>query len=352
MPTPVRILIVDDHPFVRRFLRLLLAVQSHWQIFEADNGTMALEKARQIDPHVVVLDIVMPEKNGIETALEIRQLKPAPKIILMSSHYTPGEASIIGRLYGDGDFIPKSEANKVLIPAISRLLPEESRARKMWIERQRASRYNFGAIAEVIDLEIRTDLVCVTRDLSQSGCFLKTTEPFAEGAEVRVRIRHSGADFAALGKVTSDLTPEGMGIEFLEIEPKDQATLEAWLGIASTKEAGSESSSPKTDVRLIRAIPIIVSGQLSTGTFSEETETQIITPEAAVLFLSTAVSAGQLVRVKNRLTRMEQDCRIVFVGPTQEEDTAKLLAIEFLKSVPNFWGIEPAPKNSPRSRSN
>lgn len=86
--------------------------------------------ARQIDPNVVVLDIVMPEKSGIETALEIRRLKSAPKILLMSSHYTPGEADIIGRLYADGDFILKSEANKVLTPATSRLLRQNTRARQ------------------------------------------------------------------------------------------------------------------------------------------------------------------------------------------------------------------------------
>jgi hypothetical protein len=91
------------------------------------------------------------------------------------------------------------------------------------MERRHTTRYNFGAIAEVIDLGSRTEFVAITRDLSLSGCFIKTTTPLAEGAEIRVRITSSGEDFAAIGKVTRNLTPVGMGIEFVEIAPNDQA---------------------------------------------------------------------------------------------------------------------------------
>jgi DNA-binding NarL/FixJ family response regulator len=67
----------------------------------------------------------MPEMNGMEAAYKIRQLVPTPKIILISSHYNPGEAAMLARLYGDGNFIAKSEAGKTLIPAVSRLLPSK-----------------------------------------------------------------------------------------------------------------------------------------------------------------------------------------------------------------------------------
>jgi len=78
---------------------------------------------------VVVLDVFMPGMSGIETAFEMRRRGPTPKIILISSHYTPKEAALIRRLYSDGDFIQKANAGKELIPAISRLLPEESQGR-------------------------------------------------------------------------------------------------------------------------------------------------------------------------------------------------------------------------------
>jgi hypothetical protein len=85
------------------------------------------------------------------------------------------------------------------------------------MERRHTTRYNFGAIAEVIDLGSRTEFVAITRNLSLSGCFIKTRTPLAEGAEIRVRITSSGEDFAAIGKVTRNVTPVGMGIEFLRL---------------------------------------------------------------------------------------------------------------------------------------
>ena len=82
----------------------------------------------EIRPHVALLDLVMPEMNGVELAVEIRQLENAPKIVLMSSHFTPEEAAVLARLFGDGNFVPKSEAGISLIPTINRLLPEECQA--------------------------------------------------------------------------------------------------------------------------------------------------------------------------------------------------------------------------------
>jgi hypothetical protein len=92
-----------------------------------------------------------------------------------------------------------------------------------------ATRYNFGAIAEVIDLGGRDALVSLTRDLSLSGCFVKTTAPYAQGTAVRVRIVHSGAEFTADGNVTANVTATGMGIVFTQIHPNDRETLERWL---------------------------------------------------------------------------------------------------------------------------
>lgn len=128
MSIPAKIVVADDQRFVRTTLRSLLARQRHWKIYEAENGKAALEKVRKEKPHVVVMDIVMPEMSGIEAAYEIRRLAPETKIILISSYYTPEEAAHLARLFGDGNFIPKSEAGKELVKAVSRLLPQESRA--------------------------------------------------------------------------------------------------------------------------------------------------------------------------------------------------------------------------------
>lgn len=88
---------------------------------------------------------------------------------------------------------------------------------------------NFAAIAEVIDLDGRGAVVAIVRDLTASGCFVKTTTPFAAGTWVRIRITHSGAEFAAIGNVTDNVSQTGMGIIFTQMEPKDRAILERWL---------------------------------------------------------------------------------------------------------------------------
>jgi len=128
VPIPARILVVDDQQLVRLTLRALLALQSRWEIYEAENGKVALDRMQEVKPDVVVLDILMPEMNRLQAADEIRRLVPETKIILMSSHYTPHEASLLASLYGDGNFVQKSEIGRELVPAISRLLSPESQA--------------------------------------------------------------------------------------------------------------------------------------------------------------------------------------------------------------------------------
>jgi DNA-binding NarL/FixJ family response regulator len=126
---PAKIIIVDDHRLVRQTLRALLEQEPHWRVYDVESGAAALDLIRDIRPHVALLDLVMPEMNGVELAVEIRQLENAPKIVLMSSHYTPEEAVVLARLFGDGNFMPKCEAANSLIPTINRLLPEECQAR-------------------------------------------------------------------------------------------------------------------------------------------------------------------------------------------------------------------------------
>ena len=126
VPISAKILVVDDQQYVRQTLRSLLQQQSHWEIYEAGHGKAAVERAREINPDVVVMDIVMSKMSGIAAAYELRRVAPRAKVILISSHYTEEEAAHLARLFGDGDFIPKSEAGKQLIPAISRMLPAQS----------------------------------------------------------------------------------------------------------------------------------------------------------------------------------------------------------------------------------
>src|SRR4029077_3308977 len=184
------------------------------------------------------------------------------------------------------------------------------------------------------------ELVAITRDLSLSGCSIKTTTLFPEGTKVQGGITSSGADFTATGRVTSNVASIGMAIEFVQIAPGDQAILEGWLGIRDASGTEPSSFLHNRDERVIRGTPVMVSGQSSTGMFIEETEARLLTDEGALLTLAAPVSPGQVVRLKNRLTRTEQRCRVLFVDPTPG-DKPKLLGVAFLESPHNLGGTEP-----------
>jgi PilZ domain-containing protein len=155
------------------------------------------------------------------------------------------------------------------------------------LERRHMTRYDFGAIAEIVDLDSREDVIVVTRDLSLSGCFVKTRATFPPGTEVRVRITYAGSDFAAIGSVTENITREGMGIEFVEIEPQHQATLEAWLGVSARNADGYVAPKP--------------------------------------------------IRLKNRLSRQERPRPLPSQGPAPKTDRPAPIAHQFLESARNFW---------------
>ncbi len=83
----MRILVVDDNDRVRHGISELLASETNWEICgEAKDGTEAIEKARELLPDVILLDISMPGLNGLETTRRLRKEGTGAKILIMSQH--------------------------------------------------------------------------------------------------------------------------------------------------------------------------------------------------------------------------------------------------------------------------
>jgi DNA-binding NarL/FixJ family response regulator len=81
----LRILIADDSEMVRKSVIAILRSHSQWEVCgESPDGADAIQKARSLQPDVVLLDISMPGKNGLETARFIRQELPETKILIVS----------------------------------------------------------------------------------------------------------------------------------------------------------------------------------------------------------------------------------------------------------------------------
>lgn len=88
-PMTVRILVVDDNTRVRAGLRLILQNHADWEICgEAADGIEAIEKYRRLRPDLLVIDVSMPQMNGLDAALEILKLFPQPLILLYTSFLT------------------------------------------------------------------------------------------------------------------------------------------------------------------------------------------------------------------------------------------------------------------------
>lgn len=119
---PVRILIVDDHELVRHGLRSILVTRPEWEICgEAADGNNAVEKARDLKPDIVLLDITMPHMNGLDAARIIRRDVPHAKVIILSQ-YDGSEMRARALEAGAQGYISKSDAARQLLIAIESLI--------------------------------------------------------------------------------------------------------------------------------------------------------------------------------------------------------------------------------------
>ena len=114
----MRILIADDNEVVRCAMRALLEAQSGWTVCgEAADGRDAIEKAIELRPELVLVDVSMPGSSGVEAAKSIREKLPQCEILLVAEH----DASVMIRmvaLAGAGGFVLKSRLAHDLIPAV------------------------------------------------------------------------------------------------------------------------------------------------------------------------------------------------------------------------------------------
>jgi DNA-binding NarL/FixJ family response regulator len=114
----MRILVVDDHDVVRRGLKSVLEAHQGWQVCaEAANGRSAVTQAEQLNPDVVVMDISMPDMNGLEAARQIKKIHPKAEIVILSVHFSDQLVRDIVDA-GAKSYILKSDAERDLVIAV------------------------------------------------------------------------------------------------------------------------------------------------------------------------------------------------------------------------------------------
>ena len=120
----VRILIADDHELIRRGLVASLAERPDWTIVaEAADGRQACELAALHAPDIAVLDLTMPELNGLDVTRHIRASTPKTRILIVTAHESE---QLIREVLDAGamGYVLKSDAGRVLVQAIEALLDE------------------------------------------------------------------------------------------------------------------------------------------------------------------------------------------------------------------------------------
>ena len=83
---PLRIMIVDDHRVVREGLRMALEIEEDLEVVgEAGDGSEAVQKAQELKPDVILMDVIMPGMNGIDACQEIRNLLPQTGVVMLTA---------------------------------------------------------------------------------------------------------------------------------------------------------------------------------------------------------------------------------------------------------------------------
>lgn len=119
---PLQVLIADDHGVVRKGVRALIEQQPGWVVVgEAATGREAAELARTLSPQVIVMDIAMPDLNGIEATRRIRSEQPGVHVLVLTMHET--DAFVQQALdAGASGILLKADSSELLVPAINAVL--------------------------------------------------------------------------------------------------------------------------------------------------------------------------------------------------------------------------------------
>jgi DNA-binding NarL/FixJ family response regulator len=117
----LRILVADDHEVVRRGLCALLESQPGWQVCaEASDGRDVLKKATEARPDIIVLDVAMPNLNGLEATKQILKANPRVKVLILTLHDSDRLIHEV-LMAGACGFVLKSDAARDLVTAVEAL---------------------------------------------------------------------------------------------------------------------------------------------------------------------------------------------------------------------------------------
>ena len=182
----LRILIADDHDLIRRGIQNLLQTHAGWEVCgEAHTGREAVAQAEELKPDIVILDISMPDLNGVEAARRIRKCAPNTEILILSMHYSDQlirdilEAGVRG-------YIIKSDSDRDLIIAVETLAKHKPfftpRATEVIL-----SNFNSGSMRTEVPESVRDRLTSREREIVQLLAEGKSSKEVASSLGISVK---------------------------------------------------------------------------------------------------------------------------------------------------------------------
>jgi len=154
-----KILLVDDHAIMREGLRNLIETKTDMQVVaEADNGRKAIQLVRKLKPDLIIMDIIMPDMNGIDAARQILAERPEIKIIALSMH--SDRRFVLGMLKaGVAGFLLKECAFKELTIAIKAAVEDQT-----YLSPKIASTVIQDYVQRISDKDIATSYTLTVRE--------------------------------------------------------------------------------------------------------------------------------------------------------------------------------------------
>jgi DNA-binding NarL/FixJ family response regulator len=191
MSDPIKVLVVDDHPVVRQGLRTFLDLQPDLTVVgEADNGDACVAAADELRPDVILLDLRMPDSDGVDALRALRERRNAARVLVVTSFTEPSavlpavRAGAAGYVYKDVDppalasAIRSVHAGHVLLhPDVARLLAagetrhhgERLTARELDVLTELARGYSNREIAKALSVSEKTVKTHVSSLLMKLG---------------------------------------------------------------------------------------------------------------------------------------------------------------------------------------
>jgi len=118
----VKLLVADDHELFRRGLVAVIGERPQWSVVaEAANGREAVRLATELEPDIAILDLTMPELNGLDAAREIQAARPATRVLIVTAHESEQLVREVLQAGALG-YVLKSDAGHALLQAIDSLL--------------------------------------------------------------------------------------------------------------------------------------------------------------------------------------------------------------------------------------